>query len=42
LLVRAVHIPANFASKLKPDAFENVNSPRELEELLGVTIKKTR
>jgi len=42
LLIRAVHIPANFASKLKSDAFENVKSPQELEELLGVTIRKVR
>lgn len=40
LLIRAVHIPADFAAKLKPDAFEKVNSPKELEDLLGIEIKK--
>lgn len=40
LLIRAVHIPANFASKLKPDAFKDVKSPQELEELLGIKIRK--
>lgn len=41
LLIRAVHIPADFAAKLKPDAFEKVSSPKELEDLLGIEIKKT-
>lgn len=40
LLIRAVHIPSNFASKLRPNAFENVTSPHELEEILGIRIKK--
>lgn len=40
LLIRAVHIPSNFAAKLKPNAFKDVSSPHELEALLGVTIKK--
>jgi hypothetical protein len=42
LLIRAVHIPANFASKLKPDAFENISSPQELEKVLGIKIKTAR
>lgn len=41
LLIRAVHIPANFAAKLKPDALKDLNSPKELENLLGTEIKKT-
>lgn len=42
LLVRAVHIPSNFASKLKPGAFKEISSPQELEELLGTTIRKIK
>lgn len=40
VLVRAVHIPANFASKMKPDALKNIQSPHELEQFLGVEIQK--
>lgn len=37
--IRAVHIPANFAAKMKTDAFKNIQSPNELEEFLGVEIR---
>lgn len=39
LLVRAVHIPANYMAKLQPNALKNVQSPSELEEFLGIDIK---
>ncbi|NBC05451.1 MAG: hypothetical protein GVY20_17335 [Bacteroidetes bacterium] len=40
MLIRAVHIPANFASKMKTDALKNIQSPDELEQFLGVEIRK--
>lgn len=40
VLIRAVHIPANFASKMKADALKNVQTPDELEKFLGVEIQK--
>lgn len=40
VFIRAVHIPANFAAKMKPNALENIQSPQELEQLLGVNIRK--
>jgi hypothetical protein len=40
MLIRAVHIPANFASKMKMDALENIQTPDELEQFLGVKIQK--
>jgi hypothetical protein len=40
MLIRAVHIPANFASKMKTGALTNIQSPGELEQFLGVKIQK--
>ncbi len=40
VLIRAVHIPAEFASKMKPNTFRDVQSPDELEQLLGMKIRK--
>lgn len=39
LLVRAVHIPSNFMAKFQPNALTTIQSPSELEELLGMEIK---
>lgn len=40
VLIRAVHIPSNFAAKMKSDTFSGIQSPDELEEFLGVEIRK--
>lgn len=40
VLIRAVHIPANFAAKLKPDALNEVQSLQELEQILGREIQR--
>lgn len=40
VLIRAVHIPADFAAKMKLNAFMDVQSPDELEQLLGIEIRK--
>lgn len=40
VLIRAVHIPANFAAKMKPGTLENVQSVNELEQILGMEIKR--
>lgn len=40
VLIRAVHIPANFASKMKTDALNNIQNPDELQQFLGVEIQK--
>lgn len=40
VLIRAVHIPADFAAKMNPDAFKDVQSPQDLERLLGINIRK--
>lgn len=39
VLMRAVHIPADFLGKFKNDAFKNVQSLNEIEQQLGVEIK---
>jgi hypothetical protein len=38
VLIRAVHIPANFAAKMKTGSLKNVQTPDELERYLGVEI----
>jgi len=40
VLIRAVHIPANFAAKMKTESLRNIQSPDELEQFLGVDIRK--
>lgn len=40
VLIRAVHIPADFVAKMKPDAFENIQSVDELEQFLGMQIER--
>jgi hypothetical protein len=40
VLIRAVHIPANFAAKMKPGALKKVDHPDDLEALLGVEFRK--
>ena len=40
VLIRAVHIPANFAAKMKPESLKEVGHPDELEALLGVEFRK--
>lgn len=40
VLIRAVHIPADFAAKMKPDAYSDIQSPDELEQFLGMEIRK--
>ncbi len=40
VLIRAVHIPANFASKMSTDALKNVQTPDGLQQFLGVEIQK--
>ena len=40
VLIRAVHIPAKFAAKMKPDALSGIQTPDELEQFLGVDIQK--
>lgn len=40
VLIRAVHIPSNFAAKMKPDAFQDIQSPDELEEMIGHPIQR--
>lgn len=40
VLIRAVHIPANFAAKMKPGALNEIQHPDKLESLLGVEIRK--
>lgn len=39
VLMRAVHIPADFLGKMKSDSFENIQSLEDIEEQLGVEIK---
>lgn len=39
VLMRAVHIPADFLGKIKSDSFDQIQSLDELEKLLGVEIK---
>lgn len=39
VLIRAVHIPANFAAKIKTDALKSIQSPDELEQFLGLKIQ---
>lgn len=38
LLIRAVHIPANYAAKMKPNAFDDIQNPNELSTFLGTEI----
>lgn len=40
VLIRAVHIPANFAAKMKTESLKNIQNPNDLEEFLGVEIQK--
>lgn len=40
VLIRAVHIPADFAAKANTNALKDVQSPDELEKYLGVEIQK--
>lgn len=40
VLIRAVHIPANFASKMSTDALKSVQTPDELQQFLGIEIQK--
>lgn len=40
VLIRAVHLPANFAAKLKPDILEEIHSLQELEQILGREIQR--
>ena len=40
VLIRAVHIPADFAAKMKPGALKNAQTPEELEQMLGVEVTK--
>lgn len=39
VLMRAVHIPADFLGKMKSDSFDQVQSLKDLENLLGVEIE---
>lgn len=40
VLIRAVHIPADFAAKMKTESLKNIQTPDELEQFLGVEIQK--
>ncbi|MDR9409971.1 MAG: hypothetical protein RI573_14105 [Balneolaceae bacterium] len=40
MLIRAVHIPANFAAKMKPESLKAIQTPDELQQYLGVEIQK--
>lgn len=41
VLIRAVHIPANFAAKMKTESLRSIKTPDELEEFMGVEIRKS-
>lgn len=38
LLIRAVHIPANYVAKMKPGAFATIQNPNEVAKILGMEI----
>ena len=40
VLIRAVHIPADFAAKMKENTLTSVQSPEELEKILGLDVRQ--